>query len=741
MKRISLLGLTLLLLGAVHLPAQEVARACCGRQFTVSGEFRHFLKPVDIKIKPLPGSERPDAFDEQVQGASFTATIPGLDPGTYTIEIDCAELSAKGEGERLMDIRAEDKVLAANVDVFKLAGGAQLPYRLKLSVEHAGDAIRGPLAITFTGTRGEAEFNSIVVKDAHGKSMGCVFAKDLAVLDDPAALAIPEIKEPPIFRDPSQPIDKRVDDVIRRLSLREKVNELINVSAGIPRLKIPAYDYWNECLHGVARAGTATVFPEPTGLAATWDVPLAHEVADVISTEARAKYNAVGLDQPHARYFGLTFWTPNINIYRDPRWGRGQETYGEDPYLTSRFAVAFIEGLQGNDPRYLKVAACAKHFAVHSGPEEGRHSFEAWPPERDFYETYLPQFEAAVREAKPAIVMGSYNSLYHVPACCNPFLLQDLLRKQWGFTGHVVSDCSAVIAIQRDHKYAATPQEAAADAIKAGLDLECGGSFSHLVEAKKEGLVTEGDIDNALHHVLATRFQLGMFDPAGANPYDHILPSENDTAAHRALALKEARESIVLLKNSGVLPLDKGKLRRVAVIGANADSVPVLVGNYQGTPSHPVTFLKGLRGALGAGVDVVAAKGCPLALKQGEPFGPDASDFKEALRAVHGADVIIYIGGISAQLEGEEMKVSNQGFNDGDRTQIELPPHQTVLLKALLATGKPVVFVNCSGGAMAMPWEAEHLPAIVQAWYPGEEGGTALASVCLAVTIQPAACL
>jgi len=709
--------------------AQEVAPSCCGHQFTVSGEFKHFKTPAGARVATLPGSERPDEFEEQIRGKSFTATMPGLDPGTYTLLIDLSEVAAKNQGDRLMDITAGDKVLAKDVDVLQAAGGFAKPYRITVTVEHLGDAQRGPLAITFTGTKGDAELNGMTVKDASGNSMGCVFAKDLAVTDDPSSLVIPVVSDPVIFRDPSQPIDKRIDDIIRRLSLKEKIDQLVNAAAGIPRLGIPAYDYWNECLHGVARNGTATVFPEPTGLAATWDVPLAHVEADAISTEARAKYNAIGNDKPHARYQGLTFWTPNINIYRDPRWGRGQETYGEDPYLTSRFGVAFIQGLQGDDPHYLKAAACAKHFAVHSGPEQGRRSFDASPPERDLHETYLPQFEAAVKEGKVTTVMASYNSLYKIPAACNPFLLQDLLRTQWGFTGHVVSDCGAVESIHASHKYTATPQAGVAAAIKAGLDLECGGSFSHLVEAKKEGLVTEADLDHALHLVLAARFQLGLFDPPGLDPYDKIPPSANDSAATQALALKSAEEAIVLLKNTGVLPLDKSKLHQVAVIGANADSVPALVGNYNGTPSHPITFLKGIEAALGPDVKVVTTTGCPLGLKPEETFGPDSPDFQKAVEAGKDADAIIYIGGISAQLEGEEMKVNYQGFNGGDRSQIELPSQQTELLKALQATGKPVIFVNCSGGAIAMPWEAENLPAIVQAWYPGEQGGVAVANV------------
>ncbi len=707
--------------------AQEIAPSCCGHQFTLTGEFKHSPRPKGINLPGL-ATERLDEFDQEIHGKSFTATIPGLSAGEYRIAIDLAEVSAKGVGQRVMDIKRGDAVLSGGLDIFKEAGFGH-PYRINLNVQHLGDAQRGPLAITFTGVKGEAKFNAIFVTDAAGNPVGCVVAKDVAIMDDPQSLAIPDIKEPPIFRDPAQPLDKRVDDLIRRMSLSEKVHQLVDDAAAIPRLGVPAYGYWNECLHGVARAGLATVFPEPTGLAATWDTALAHDTAEVISTEARAKYNETGNGVNHARHHGLTFWTPNINIFRDPRWGRGQETYGEDPFLTARLGVAFIQGLQGTNPRYLKAAACAKHFAVHSGPEPGRAYFNVEPPERDLYETYLPQFQAAVEEGKVEIVMGAYNALYGEPCCSNPFLLTDLLRRQWGFSGQVVSDCGAVTNIYRAHKKVATPQAAAARAIKAGLDIECGGTMASLVMAGKLGLITSAEIDGALHFALATRFKLGMFDPPGKNPYDAIAPSENDTPAHRALALKSARESIVLLKNNGILPLDRTKIHRVAVIGMNADSVAVLLGNYNGTPSAPVTFLKGIQAAAGPGLAVLSAKGCPLALKTGQTFGPDAPGYKQAMDAVAGADVVLYVGGISPQLEGEEMRVGFPGFNGGDRTRIELPPCQTDFLKALKATGKPVVFVDCSGGAMAIPWEAANLDAILQAWYPGEQGGTALANV------------
>ncbi|HEX7619450.1 MAG TPA: glycoside hydrolase family 3 C-terminal domain-containing protein, partial [Verrucomicrobiae bacterium] len=380
-------------------------------------------------------------------------------------------------------------------------------------------------------------------------------------------------------------------------------------------------------------------------------------------------------------------------------------------------------------PNYIKAMACAKHFAVHSGPELERHRFDAEPPERDFYETYLPHFEAAVREAHVGAVMGAYNSVYGKPACASPLLLTDLLRRQWGFDGHVVSDCGAIYDIFGNHKFAPTPEEAAALAVKAGDDLCCGTDYNNLVRAVKRGLISQEEIDTALSRVLTARFRLGLFDPSDKVSYARIPLSENDTPGHEALALKVAQESIVLLKNDGLLPLDRAKIRRIAVIGTNADSVPVLLGNYNGTPARPVTILDGIKSAVGANCDVVYEPGCPLALHTNATGEISADDWSNAVAAARSADVVIYVGGINSRLEGEEMKVNYEGFNGGDRTRIELPPQQTELLKALAATRKPVVFVNCSGSAIAMPWEVKHLPAIMQAWYPGEQGGRAVAEV------------
>jgi beta-glucosidase len=391
--------------------------------------------------------------------------------------------------------------------------------------------------------------------------------------------------------------------------------------------------------------------------------------------------------------------------------------------------VAFIRGLQGDDPKYIKAMACAKHFAVHSGPEPLRHTFNAVVSERDLYETYLPHFEAAVREAKVGAVMGAYNRIDGEPACSSEFLLNDLLRKQWGFDGHVVSDCAAIYDIYAHHKIVGTAEEAAARAVKAGCDLCCSTDYNSLVRAVRQGLITEKEIDTALGRVLEARFRLGLFDPPESVPFRQIPATEIDSPQHEMLALRAARESIVLLKNDGLLPLNRAKLKRIAVIGTNANSVEVLLGNYYGTPSRPVTILDGIRQIAGTNVQVVYEPGCPLALRQNGDDWPDPQWFSNAVAAAKSADVVIYAGGISLRLEDEEMKVDYQGFNGGDRTRIELPPVQSALVKALKTTGKPVVFVNCSGGAMAMAWEAQYLPAILQAWYPGEQGGRAVADI------------
>jgi beta-glucosidase len=561
-----------------------------------------------------------------------------------------------------------------------------------------------------------------------------VFAPLLAILAGvaPATADEPGAEKPPLWKDPAQPLEARVRDLVGRMTLPEKARQVCNIAPAIPRLGLPAYDYWNECLHGVGRNGTATVFPQAIGMAASFDPVLLHTVADAIATEARAKNREY--TETHngdsVNYTGLSFWSPNINIFRDPRWGRGQETYGEDPFLTGKMAVAFIRGLQGEDPKYVKAMACAKHFAVHSGPEIERHSFDSEPPERDFYEVYLPQFEAAVKEGRVGAVMGAYNRLYGTPCCASPLLLISLLRQQWGFKGQVVSDCGAISDFFYGHGFSPTIEAGAATAVRTGCDLCCGMEYRQLVDAVADNLLKESELDTALGRLLEARFRLGMFDPPALVPYAKIAATEYDTPANDALALRMARESVVLLKNDGVLPLDRAKIRRIAVLGFNATYTNVLTGSYEGEPSHPVTFAAGLATLLGTNVDFVSMVACPLALRVEDDNLPAyEAARRKAVEVAQSVDAIIYVGGICAELEREFMNVPFEGFDHGDRTRIELPPVQTELLQALRATGKPLVFVNCSGSSMAMPWEAEHLSAIVQAWYPGQEGGRAVAEI------------
>ncbi|HWC97039.1 MAG TPA: glycoside hydrolase family 3 C-terminal domain-containing protein [Candidatus Sulfopaludibacter sp.] len=404
--------------------------------------------------------------------------------------------------------------------------------------------------------------------------------------------------DPAAYTNPALPAEKRAADLVSRMTLDEKVLQMQNSAPALPRLNIPAYDWWNEALHGVARAGQATVFPQAIGMAATFDTSLMHQIADTISTEARAKYNEALRTNNHARYFGLTFWSPNINIFRDPRWGRGQETYGEDPFLTGRLAVAFIKGMQGDDPHYFKVIATAKHYAVHSGPETSRHQFDVKPSTRDLNETYLPAFRAAIMEGKADSVMCAYNAVDGVPACANTDLLQKRLKEDWGFQGYVVSDCGAISDIYTErypsHKYKTTAGEASAVAVKAGTDLTCGNEYRSLVGAVKDGLITEKEIDQSLERLFVARFKLGMFDPPERVPFSSIPYSEADSAAHRKVALQAARESVVLLKNDNeILPLKAG-VKKIAVIGPSADDPVALLGNYNGFSQHYVTPLEGI---------------------------------------------------------------------------------------------------------------------------------------------------
>jgi beta-glucosidase len=671
----------------------------------------------------------------------------------------------------------------------------------------------------------------------------------------------------PPYLDPAQPLNLRVDDLISRMTLEEKASQLVNQAREIPRLQVPAYDWWSEALHGVANAGTATVFPEPIGLAATFDAPLVHDMAVVIGTEARAKHNQAIRAGRRDIMEGLDFWSPNINIFRDPRWGRGQETYGEDPFLTGRMGVAFVTGLQGDDPKYYRVISTPKHFAVHSGPEPSRHSIDIQVSKHDMEDTYLPAFRATVTEGKAGSVMCAYNRVNGQPACANTFLLRDQLRSAWKFNGYVVSDCGAIVDVFQGHRFTKSQAEAAAVSLKTGMDNECADFFTKAtdnsdyvpyLDAVKQGLLSEKDIDVSLKRLFTARFRLGMFDPPEKVPYAQTPDSEIDSAAHRELALKMARESIVLLKNDGVLPFGP-KIGRIAVVGPLAQSVQVLHGNYNGTASRAITALEGIQNQFGAaqvsfvpgmnflreqavvpaavlstddgqaglkgeyfaGADV---SGTPQTVRVDkyvdlQLFHPDSSaltppvgmkefsarwtgfltptesgtyqvglegsrnrlwfDGKlivddpelhdpkpsiatmrlekghrypvkveylrggfgtklswlpviadpigEATSLAKAADAVVAVVGITSKLEGEEMKVEVPGFKGGDRTSLDLPKEEEDLLEALQGTGKPVVVVLMNGSALSVNWAAQHANAILDAWYSGEEGGTAIA--------------
>jgi beta-glucosidase len=529
------------------------------------------------------------------------------------------------------------------------------------------------------------------------------------------------------FQNPSLSTEVRVHDLIAQMTLEEKVSQMLNSAPAISRLGVPAYNWWNECLHGVARTPyKVTVYPQAIAMAATWDKNSIHTMGDYTAEEGRAVYNESIKKDKHGIYLGLTYWTPNINIFRDPRWGRGQETYGEDPYLTGEMASSFVSGLQGDDPKYLKAAGCAKHYAVHSGPEESRHKFNTDISDYDLWDTYLPAFHKLIVDAKVAGVMCAYNAFKGQPCCGSDLLMNNILRDQWKFSGYVTSDCGGIDDFYRAKAHLTHPdaESAAADAVLHGTDVECGKvTYLSLVQAVKDGKLTEKQVDVSLERLFTVRFKLGMFDPVEANKYNQIGKDALEAPAHGEQALKMARQSIVLLKNDGLLPLSKS-LKKVAILGPNADNAVSVLGNYNGTPSHVVTAIEGIKSKLSSGAEVIYDKAVD--------FADDSvrnHDFKLTIDKVKDADVIIYVGGISPQLEGEEMRVNKQGFHGGDRTSILLPNVQTDLLKALKATGKPVVFVMMSGSAIATPWESKNLPAIVNAWYGGQASGTAIADV------------
>ena len=536
------------------------------------------------------------------------------------------------------------------------------------------------------------------------------------------SLIMPVIAQDQPWFDQNLPTSTRIESFIEAMTLDEKIAQLMNSSPEIDRLGVLPYNWWNECLHGVARNGRATVFPQAIALGATFDEELAFQVATAISDEARAKFNISQDMGNYSQYAGLTFWSPNINIFRDPRWGRGQETYGEDPFLTSRIGVNFIKGLQGDNPKYMKAAACAKHYAVHSGPEELRHEFDAIASKKDLWETYLPAFEAAVTEAHVEAVMGAYNRVNGEAACASPYLLTEVLREQWGFTGHVVSDCGAIQDIWRDHKLVETPEEASAMAIKSGLHLNCGRAFESLKTAVDKGILAEEEIDKALTVLLNTRFKLGLFDPKEENPYNQIGEEVIGSDKHNEIALAVAQKSMVLLKNgNNVLPIEKD-IRTIFITGPQAANAEVLLGNYFGISGNTVNFLDGIAARVSAGTTIN--------YKYGQlPFRDNVNPIDWTTEEAAAADACIAVMGISGLYEGEEGEAIASDFK-GDRKNIKLPQNQIDFLKKIRSWGdNPLIVVITSGSPVALPEIYEIADAVIYAWYPGQSGGTALADI------------
>lgn len=526
-------------------------------------------------------------------------------------------------------------------------------------------------------------------------------------------------QSPPAYLNPELPAEERARDLVSRFTLEEKISQLNFDAPAVERLGVPAYNWWNEALHGVARHGRATVFPQAIALAATWDPDLVDQVAVAISDEGRAKFNASQALGNRGRYAGLTFWSPNVNIFRDPRWGRGQETYGEDPFLTSRIGVAFVRGMQGDHPQYLKTGACAKHFAVHSGPEGDRHHFNAEPSLKDFRETYLPAFQALVQEASVEAVMCAYNRTYGEPCCGSPMLLQEILREEWGFKGHVVSDCWALVDFHQTHNVTKTPQESAALAFNSGVDLNCGNTSPFLKQALEEGLIEESQIDARLSNLLKTRFRLGLFDAPEVVPWTDLGPEVVDSPQHRRLARTAAGKSLVLLKNDGVLPLSP-RIRSLYVMGPNAADVNVLLGNYYGLNPHSSTVLEGIAGRVDAGTTVEYRQGFLLDRENVNPVDWTSGP-------AHDADAIIVAMGLSPLLEGEEGE-SILSPTMSDREDIRLPPNQVSYLRRVRNAGeKPIIAVVFGGSAIAIAEVHEMANAVLHAWYPGQEGGNAIA--------------
>lgn len=517
---------------------------------------------------------------------------------------------------------------------------------------------------------------------------------------------------------------KRAEQLVANMTLEEKASQLRYDAPPIRRLNIPAYNWWNEALHGVARAGTATSFPQAIGLAAAFDEELVHEIAEVIAEEGRAKYNAFTKQDDRDIYKGLTFWSPNVNIFRDPRWGRGQETYGEDPYLSSRLGVSYIKGLQG-ESETMKAAACVKHFAVHSGPEALRHEFNAEVSPKDLRETYLPAFEAAVKEGKSEAVMGAYNRTNGEPCCASKTLMQDILRGEWGFEGHYVSDCWAIRDFHERHLISPDAKTSAAMALNAGCDLNCGNTYLHILNAYQHGLVTEEAITESCTRLFTTRYLLGLFDD---NEFDSIPYEKVECKKHLELSERAARESMVLLKNNGILPLDKEAVKTIGVIGPNANSRAALIGNYHGTSSEYITILEGIKAFAKDDIRVLYSDGCNISRPKTEALAFDHDRISEAVIVAEHSDVVVLCLGLNELLEGEEGDQGNQ-YASGDKESLLLPESQRKLMEALSHTGTPVVLCMMAGSDIDLSIAKENYDAIIQAWYPGARGGKAFAEL------------
>lgn len=517
---------------------------------------------------------------------------------------------------------------------------------------------------------------------------------------------------------------KRAEELVSKMTVEEACSQLRFDAPAIERLGIPEYNWWNEALHGVARAGTATSFPQSIALGATFDTELMGKIGETISTEGRAKYNEISANLGDRDiYKGLTFWSPNVNVFRDPRWGRGQETYGEDPYLISRLAIPFIKGIQG-DGEYMKAAACAKHFAVHSGPEEKRHEFDVEPSKKDLRETYLPAFEACVREAGVEAVMGAYNRINGEP-CCGHTFIKDIIRDEWGFEGHFVSDCWAIRDFHEHHKVTKNSEESAALALNKGCDLNCGCTYMHLMKAYNKGLVTEEAIREAAVRLFTTRYLLGLFDKT---EYDDLTYLDVETKDSLALAKRASDEAVVMLKNDGILPLNKDEAKVIAVIGPNADARRPLMGNYYGTSSEYVTAIEGIRKAAGDGVRILYSEGCDLSNTRPDPLSHDYNTIAEAKAVMSRADLVILCIGLNETLEGEEGDQGNQ-YASGDKSNLSFPKPQLKLIEAVKNAGKPFIAVVMTGSAMDLTPFSEEASAILQAWYPGARGGLSIGDI------------